>query len=175
MSCNLSNEKNNIISVLPIIKYQLKDFMNNFDISINYKDEDNLTGAGRYYAMDAIINGLDDTLLINFDKYDNTYKVMIRSMSKNLPNNHISIIINSDKIDIKSKLLFRNVINEKEIEYNNLTIINRLYKDDKLLLCNKQKLDDMNDELILPLLNCIEDNKSKIVNETGVKKLSLER
>ena len=137
----MEKERDNLIEVFPIIKYQLKDFFNNLDININYKESDNLTGYSRYYIFDVLVNGEDDKLLLEFTNNDNQYNAFIRSMSKSIPNNTTTISVNEDSIDINTKVLFKDVIDNKRIELVNNTIVDNFYINNKLISTYTRELD----------------------------------
>ena len=135
------NVNDDMSFILPIIKYHLKEFFNNFDITINYKINDNFVGYKNYYVMDAFINEEEDKLLFNINESDNKYLVNVRCMSRKIPNSILSISIDTDKINIKNKILFNNVVEETTYELiDNPSVERKLYKNDKLITYNKDDL-----------------------------------
>lgn len=124
----MNNEKE-IIKILPAVKYHLKDFMHSQNIIIEYNEFDNLVGFDPFYSMDALVNGVNDKLLLNVRKKDDTYLINVRSLSRIIPNSVLSVNVKGETIDIESKILF-----EKDTSKNTYFISNDLSKKKKILL-----------------------------------------
>ena len=148
-------EKDDMKFILPMVRYHLKEFMNDLGIMVNYKKNDNLSGYKHYYAIDALVNGLEDKLLFSFDKKDNGYFINVRSMSRNIPNSIFTIIINTDHIEIESKILFKDIIEEFTYDFiNEPSIEKNIYKDGQLISYDKRKMDKRDKLAVnLPILD----------------------
>ncbi len=110
------SEKESFELVMPIFKDYLKAFMNSIGVRFNFEGDEKLEGKIKYYSMCAIVNGIPDALLLKLDISDDSYRVNVRSISKDVPNSTVKMIFNGDQVDLEAAVVFRNTRNETQID-----------------------------------------------------------
>ena len=156
-SYSLFFEKDELTTMMPIIKYHLKALFDKTNMKINYTDND-ISGYKNYYTIKASVDGLDDTFIIRVNKGENnTYEVAIRSYHHSFPSVKESISINADKISVRTEIPDSDVIFDRTYEFiNNPTVKEDLYKNDNLVSYSSDSLEKIDNEY---------DNLAKIAND----------
>ena len=136
-------EKDELESMLPLIKYHIKNLFEKTNVVFNFKDESKLVGYRKNYSTNAVIDGVEDKVLIRFNRLDNNeYKVDIRTLKKSVPPVSEEIKISTDKIDVATYIDGSNLLLTSTYEFiNTPSKEERLVKDDKALFYKKEELE----------------------------------
>lgn len=112
LSNRFQSEKESFELVLPLFKDYLKIFMNSIGVPLAFTGGESLDGKEKYYSMCAMVNNLDDVLLIKVSENGNEYDINVRSMSKALPNSTVVMRFGRHTVDLEAQVLFRNTNNK---------------------------------------------------------------
>ena len=144
---SLLYEIDELQTLIPIIKYHVKELFDKTNLKINFKS-DEISGYKRYYTINAIVDGIEDKLIIELHKnLDNSYYVSIRSYNKKFPRVEEHINITPDLIMVNTHISESNIIYEKEYEFvNRPKITHRLFKGEMLLDYAKENIEPTSNE-----------------------------
>lgn len=111
--CNrFQEEKESFELVLPLFKDYLRIFMNSVGVPLKFTGEETLDGKVKFYSMCAMVNDMDDVLLLKLNESDQGYSINVRSMSKILPNSNIYMLFGPHTVDLEGQILFKNTNNK---------------------------------------------------------------
>ena len=146
--------------ILPIIKYHIKSLFDKTNLVVNF-DESLLNGYKNNYSLNYKVNGLDDLLLLNYEKSNNNYYVKIKSRNNNFPIVVIKLQFDRDKILISSVIDHYNLVYTDlyQVEESHVNHMEKVYKDQEMILYNNKTLDRVdNNHSNLTLLDSNDDN-----------------
>lgn len=92
-------QKEEVLSLLPIVKYHLKEFFKRTDKTIDFKD--GISGYRDNYVLEGTVNGIITNFLLTYDKInDSEYQFRLTGFDNKFTSSEINIKFSKDKIII---------------------------------------------------------------------------
>lgn len=129
---SLLNNKDNVILLLPIVKYHLKDLLKKMNMTIIFNEE--LSGYRNRFVINGKLDGIPLDILLNYDNVENnTYLFKIGGLfQKNREiNMNIKFLNNRITVDILLDNYNFNTTYTYLISNNTIKMINETIKDDE--------------------------------------------
>ena len=146
---SLSYQKDELRLLLPIFEHHVKDLFDRTNLVINFGDSD-ISGYRNHFTITAKVNGLDDTLMISYEKASNSeYYMTVRSRSEAFEPivMRLSFGVGSIKVDTRMHEYKLSSSDTYQVDLNGINHIKSIIVGDDLVNYYDEELEEKENPL----------------------------